>query len=82
VALEPHLLELYSNKISQYVLQKHTDRLRGAGTNAAINSVGDSFDDASTETHTRSKEPGSFIGAGPGATMSFVIRYRGIARLV
>ena len=56
----------HSDRGSQYVSIKYTERLVQAGVEPSVGSVGDSYDNALAETITVSTRPRSSIGAGHG----------------
>ena len=56
----------HSDRGSQYVSIKYTERLAEAGIEPSVGSVGDSYDNALAETTTASTRPKSSIGADRG----------------
>ncbi len=59
----------HSDRGSQYVSIKYTERLAEAGIEPSVGSVGDSYDNALAETSTVSTRPRSFIDVDLGAAM-------------
>ena len=57
----------HSDRGSQYVSIKYTERLAEAGIEPSVGSVGDSYDNALAETSMVFTKPRSFTGAGRGA---------------
>ena len=56
----------HSDRGSQYVSIKYTERLAEAGIEPSVGSVGDSYDNASPRRSTASTRPRSFIGVDLG----------------
>jgi len=59
----------HSDRGSQYVSIKYTERLAEAGIEPSVGSVGDSYDNALAETINGLYRPRSSIDAAPGAAM-------------
>jgi transposase InsO family protein len=63
----------HSDRGTQYLSIRYTERLRQAGREPSVCSVGDSYDNALAESTLGCTRPKSFVGAAHGAIWSSVV---------